>query len=220
MAGLMTTFATAPRLKLYIQDKAVAYAVGFNINVSVDVQPIYIIGQAAPVSLEPTMYNPVTGVLQIVRLLSGSTRDLVKGLANGSKNSALTGTSDSQTSEAEFAAGLESSTPGASTVDTNSLLSQSSLFQHLTPEQLLISRSFDIVVHMKVPKTGATSAPFFEEKAWLVIKDCRITSRNTNIAMGQIVNEPLSFQGLLATHSSDTGVAEFQLDSAVKQTGG
>jgi hypothetical protein len=45
------------------------------------------------------------------------------------------------------------------------------------------------------------------------IVNCRITGRNTNITMGQIVNEPVNFQGLLALNV-DSG---FELDTAVKE---
>jgi hypothetical protein len=61
-----------------------------------------------------------------------------------------------------------------------------------------------------------------QEVPWMNIQSCRITSRNTNISMGQLVNEPLNFQGLLATHSiqGTDFITEYALDGKVKQENG
>jgi len=202
MSDIMPLFATAPRLKIRIQESLVAYAVGFNIAVSVDVQPIFVIGSYAPVSLEPTLYNTVTGTMQIVRLLSKET--LAKKAARHQGGAlAFTGVDGNE---------LTGSAPDTGS-GSNSPLEQKELFKHIDPEKLLLSRSFNTDIYMKVPNDTHTG---LVEKSWMKIVDCRITSRNTNIAMGQLVNEPVSFQGLLATPSrSDDD--KFSLDGFVGQ---
>lgn len=213
MSGLMPQFATAPRLKLYIYDSPVAYAIGFNISVSVDVQPVYVIGKYAPVSLEPTMYNIVTGTMQIVRLVSQEAQNAQN--ANAENQSALTDQAGRRAT-AQFDTNSEIVGPNA--ISSNTPLQQKELFRHLDPEQLLLSQSFNVRVFMKVPKIEAgnfvTQRPLLEEKEWMEIQSCRITSRNTNITMGQLVNEPVSFQGLLALNKQGT---QFSLDSATSQ---
>lgn len=208
MSNIKPLFATAPRIKIYVQDKVIAYAVGFNLNISVDVQPVYVLGQYAPVSLEPTMYNIVTGTMQIVRLAANS-RTATPGAGQVSSATASQQTANAGT--LALGGELTSSVPGDSV--TNSPLAQKELFLHLDPSKLLLSETFDVKLYMKVPKADGSG---LEEKAWITVQNCRITSRNTNIAMGQIVNEPLSFQGLLAHHAGD----DFELDGAAKQTQG
>ena len=206
MANLKPLFATAPRIKVYIQDKVVAYAVGFNLSASVDVQPVFVLGQYAPIALEPTMYNIVTGTMQITRLSSQSRT----AAANAAADQLTSAGANQQTANSNSLAtgGELNSTVGNGV--TNSPLAQKELFLHLDPSKLLLSESFDVKLYMKVP--NATNDGL-EEKLWLTGQNCRITSRNTNIAQGQLVNEPLSFQGLLMHHDGDG----FELDGAAKQ---
>ena len=219
MSALQPLFASAPRIKLYIDQQLVAYAIGFNFNVSVDVQPVFILGKYGPAALEPTMYNTVTGTLQIVRLKNPTV------IANsGGKTSIKT---------AALAAGTEAT---GSVTATNAPISQKELFKHITPGQLILSQAFNMQLYMKIPsleaaavaavaatastdavpaKAAILSKIALEEVEWMRIEGCRITSRNTNISMGQLVNEPLNFQGLLATHASSS----FALDGKVTQGG-
>lgn len=203
MSNLQPLFVTAPRLKLYVNNNVIGYAVGFNINISIDVQPVYVIGQYAPVSLEPTMYNIVTGTMQIVRL--NKTNRANSG-SYGTLNPAGTIPSSNLF---DAVTGELNSTTGAGV--SNTPLAQSQLHMHVNPEQLLLSRAFDVKLYMKVPNAANTG---LEEKEWFQISTCRITSRNTNITMGQIVNEPVSFQGLLATPTAE-GKTQFTLDGSI-----
>jgi hypothetical protein len=230
-AGLVPLFTSAPRLRLHINEQAVAYAIGFNVNIAIDVQPVQVIGQFSGMSLEPTVYNVVTGTMQIIKLISGSTKveqaALVKSeplIGNGvttvaTKNADGTVKVEAQTSVTEVTA--------SSKADTNSLLSQQSLFAHLDPSKVLISRSFDMDLYLTVPvaaNIAATgTAPAVGQLSlngtparWMRIKYCRLTSRNTNIAHGQLVNEPVNFQGLMATPVlKDADL--FKLDSLVSE---
>jgi hypothetical protein len=225
MAAIAPLFASAPRLKLRINSGLVAYAIGFNFRVSVTVQPVFAIGSFEPVALEPTMYNTVTGTIQIVRLLSDPTLTAMLGQTSNKWDS-ITG---DQGSTANI---LESNkvNPDGTTAGTNELTStgttasnnpvaQADLFRHVTPAQLLFSKAFDMFLYMKVPnKDGG-----LDELSWMSINSCRITSRNTNIAMGQLVNEPLNFQGLLARHETDSTNGKtkgFSLDNGTGQANG
>ena len=195
--SLRPLFSSAPRIKIRANSKLIGYAIGFSVNVSVDVQPVYVIGEYAPVALEPNLYRPVTGSMQIVRL-----RDLAAGgsLAGFVKN----------------AKGETVASTDPTLAANNSPLDQKALFKHLEPQTILFSQTFDIDLYMKVPTSEtADSVLTTTEALWMTIKDCRIVSRNTNISMGQLVNEPLNFQGLLVSPTDET--AAFSLDSSVKQ---
>ena len=195
--SLRPLFSSAPRIKIRANGKLIGYAIGFSVNVSVDVQPVYVIGEYAPVALEPNLYRPVTGSMQIVRL-----RDLAAGgsLAGFVKN----------------ANGETVASTDPTLAANNSPLDQKALFKHLEPQTILFSQTFDIDLYMKVP-TSETAAGVLTttEAHWMTIKDCRIVSRNTNISMGQLVNEPLNFQGLLVSPTGET--AAFTLDNSVTQ---
>jgi hypothetical protein len=217
MSGAMPLFATAPRLKIYIKDQPVAYALGFNINISVEVQDVYVIGQYAPVTNEPTMYNLVTGTMQIQRLVSQTTQNQLNALAGAVDQLTDQNGRRAVADFANTAQGGESTTVSGT---SNSILAQSELTRHLDPTKVLTSQAFNIRVYMKVPKIDggnfATTTPILEEKEWMQIQNCRITSESMNITMGQLVNIPVNFQGLLAT-SAIAGLTQFQLDNAIKQ---
>ena len=157
------------------------------------------IGEYAPVALEPNLYRPVTGSMQIVRL---------RDLANGSSGTA-------EDSDVKNAAGKTVKASDPSATVGNSPLDQKVLFKHLEPQTILFSQTFDIDLYMKVPTSDDGVTLTTTEAHWMTIKDCRIVSRNTNISMGQLVNEPLNFQGLLVTPSGETPA--FSLDNSVTQ---
>jgi hypothetical protein len=212
MSSLQPLFASAPRIKLYVGTNLVGYAIGFNFNVSVEVQPIFVLGSFEPVALEPTMYNTVTGTMQIMRLTTSATT-ATNLAASQLQQDAISGNGASTAGvyNANGAGQELLSTDG--TGQSNNPLAQGQLFQHLTPSQLLLSQAFYMQMYMKVP--NATNSGL-EEHAWMAIQNCRITSRNTNISMGQLVNEPLNFQGLLALHN-ETNLPQFTLDGKINQ---
>ena len=201
--SLRPLFSSAPRIKIRANGQLIGYAIGFSVNVSVDVQPVYVIGEYAPVALEPNLYRPVTGSMQIVRL-----RNLAEGVASTGGGKFV-----------KNAAGKVVPPTDPSAIANNSPLDQKALFKHLEPQTILFSQTFDIDLYMKVPTSetadGVLTTLTTTEALWMTIKDCRIVSRNTNISMGQLVNEPLNFQGLLVSPTDET--AAFSLDSSVKQ---
>lgn len=195
--SLRPLFSSAPRIKIRANGQLIGYAIGFSVNVSVDVQPVYVIGEYAPVALEPNLYRPVTGSMQIVRL---------RDLSAGSTGTGLV----------KNAAGETVAVTDPTVAKNNSPLDQKALFKHLEPQTILFSQTFDVDLYVKVP-TSETAAGVLTttESLWMTIKDCRIVSRNTNISMGQLVNEPLNFQGLLVSPTGET--AAFTLDNSATQ---
>lgn len=223
--GIVPLFTSAPRLRLHINGTSVAYAIGFNINIAIDVQPVQVVGQFAAMSLEPTMYNPVTGTIQIVRLITKTTKTYQ---ANQTQPSNLVG---DLKKTATVDDGTELTSPsgdivGKSKADANSILTLNGLHRHMDPSKVLLSRTFDMDIYLKVPsaipaaETDPEAALQLESSNWLRIKNCRLVSRNTNISQGQLVNEPVNFQGLLATPmytDNDIDTESFTLDSGLKE---
>jgi len=241
-------FNTAPRIKMKIGDTTIAFAIGLNISVNIDITPIQIIGQFGPASLEPTFYNPVTGTIQIQKLLSNYGR---QNVLNAAKNYVGDKTNNDKTLEeitrlktvADYGTeGLPedlkqnkdgeivdadgvAQTIGTGTYkfveyttdndkDNNSILSHSALYQHFTPAEVLASTTFNLDLYLN-QSTSTSDAGYV---SWMRIKDVRLTSRNTNITLGQIVNEPVSFQGLLLTPMTKTPAEQFNYDSGPKTT--
>lgn len=246
--GTMPLFAAAPRVHLQIGNHSLAYAIGFNFNLSVDVTPVYAIGQYNAVALEPTYHNVVTGTIQIQRLSHSDARTAnIKGADLFTKN-ALSGANVPSNATAWNGDSLNSTNSSTSDLtgvgNTNPVLgSPGTLFAHLDPSSVLLSQLFDMDVYLAV-QNGVTAAkevvdaqknPItqFDKNGnlqtevtqsldtgsvlthWFSIKGCRITSRNTNITFGQIVNEPVSFNGLLAVPYAN-GAALFTADDGLK----
>jgi hypothetical protein len=196
----------------------IAYAIGINFNLSVDVQPVYAFGNYGPVSLEPMFYNLVTGTIQIIRLANAKNRYQTQ--LNSAKLDTLSGADSKDITDAAVAG--VGAAANASSDTANSVLGVGFLHMHLDPTQVLASSLFDIQIYLKVPTvsgSGATLAADVNHPAvpatsstpateagptlspWLSIRGCRLNARNVNITMGQIVNEPVSFTGLYETGS-------------------
>lgn len=221
-AGLAPLFTSAPRLKIKIDGVHVAYAIGFSLNISVDVQPVQVIGQFGLMSLEPTMYNTVTGTMQIIPLVTGTTKAAQLGAAAGLVNPLIdtTTTTTTKDSTGKETVTTATSLQVSSKADNESILSINGLYRHLDPTKVLSSRTFDMQLCLVVPTIVApTTAIDGEltlngtEEVWLTLKYCRLVSRNTNVAHGQLVNSPVNFQALLATPND----SDFSLDSLTKE---
>lgn len=95
------------------------------------------------------------------------------------------------------------------------------LADHLDPTRVLASETFDfdiLVNHFQGangvvdPNVDAGSSDF----GLYSIKDCRIGGSNINISLGALLNEPISFQGLLLVDTDDAttnGNGEIKLDT-------
>jgi hypothetical protein len=209
MSKILPLFAAAPRLVIKVNGQKIAYAVGLNMSVSVDIVPVKILGQYEIASLEPAAYNPVTGTFRVIRLLKSSTQ---KNITDAAK-----------TSESSLVSNPDKIAPAITSSDDNtSVLSQSFLHRHLDPRKVLISQTFDIELYLKIPQMtmgSGVNANMVDaytgdlEEPFLRLQDCRIVGMDGEIAPGRLLEEPLSFQGLLAVNSS-MSVKE-SLDSAL-----
>jgi len=220
--GLLPTFATAPRMTIRVAGETLAMAIGFNVSVSVDVQPVYVISEMRPIGLEPSMYGVVTGTLQIMKIAtvagrtSRATNSIKDKFSGGAAVPSRVTTSDGTLIEPSGATATEITEGGATQ------LSLTELLKHFTPNAILSSRAFDIEVFTKdAPDVGTDGAvgPIVPNP-FMSIRHCRFTSRSINASMGQIVNMPMNFMGLLAVDSlgeQDNGSGIGQ-DIAIKDT--
>ena len=217
MAGKMPLFTSAPRIVLTFEGARIGFAVGFNINISVDVEAVYCIGQYNAAYLEPKMVNPVNGTIQVLKLATGTAKDTNNPIGTG------------------FALGhLDPSMVIATAlfdmdvyIKTPQVLSMSAWTQvtTTTAETTAMKDGLPDYSHGKTSSDSKTESPFADKLAvgkaknaagqvvkWMQIKQVRLTARNANITLGQLVNEPVSFQGLLISPETEN----FSLDSTVK----
>lgn len=205
MSGIKPLFTSAPRIKIKLNGQDIAFAVGLSTNISVELRPVQVLGKFGAVSIEPTMYNIVSGTMQIVKLNNkDAINPAITGVAGANLKKSLTtdGNGNEVPSSLADAVSEESS---------NSIASYSNILTHLDPTKVLVSESFDIQIYMKVPDSTGELI----ELPWFSIYDVRLASRNTNISMGQLVNEPVNFQGLWASPFDENGKSLFDPDFGV-----
>jgi hypothetical protein len=203
MAAQTPFFMSGPRLLLKIDGVKVAYAVGLDLRVSRNVQIINTLGSFASVAIQATMYNGVSGSMQIVRLLDSKSRT---SLAASAK------TAGKQTEDVALSAAPESALTGiknavadSDSASSNSLIAATeNLKKHLDPASVLASSTFDIEVWQMYPTTETTAAvktPSLNNQGVLVkhftVKNCRLNSRSASISAGQLLTESFSFTGTL-----------------------
>jgi len=229
MSGVLPMFASAPRCEVRINDIPIAYAIGLSLNVSVDVIPIKILGQFKIKSLEPTMYNPVTGTFRVIRLTSKDLMAQHKALAAAAKPD-LVGADTT----------IKASVEDVDLSSGQSILAQQQLHRHLDPERVLLSQTFDLNIYMKTPifeynaaeravkgvspgvdsngRPVSAAGTDFASTAFMTIQDCRIVSMDGELAPGRLFEEPLAFQGLLVVNNALPSDLQESLDSSIKDT--
>ena len=208
MAAQTPFFMSGPRLLLKIDGIKVAYAVGLDLRVSRNVQIVNTFGSFASVALQATMYNGVSGSMQIVRLLDTKSRTALETAAPGK-----TATTDNEL------IGLKTVSNNPTDATTNSLISATkNLAKHLDPSSVLASSTFDIEVWQMYPTEDTTKSAGerLNNEGVLVkhftVQNCRLNSRSASISAGQLLTESFSFTGTLLV-SEDRGTAD-QHDSA------
>jgi hypothetical protein len=202
MSGIKPLFVSAPRLVIRFNDTNVAYAVGISIDVSVDVKPVFTLGNFGALSYEPTMYQPVRGSMQLLKLIpqanpgAGSPSEAGAAAATlGSDLSAGAGVPFQTGAQAPYnASDAGWNALAAQAKSDNSLLKVDNTFRHLDPTTVLLSSSFDITMFLNVDHTLPTIQ-------FMNITDCRLTGRSISMSMGQLLAEPVTFEGLLAQSS-------------------
>lgn len=208
MAAQTPFFMSGPRLLLKIDGTKIAYAVGLDLRVSRNVQIVNTLGSFASVALQATMYNGVSGSMQIVRLLDTTSRTALETAAPGKK-----ATTDNEL------IGLKTVSNNPTDATTNSLISATkNLAKHLDPASVLASSTFDIEVWQMYPTEDTTKSAGerLNNEGVLVkhftVQNCRLNSRSASISAGQLLTESFSFTGTLLV-SEDRGTAD-QHDAA------
>lgn len=228
MSGIAPLFASAPRMVIKVNGTDIGYAIGLNMNVSIDVQPIKAIGYFGPVSLEPTMYNPVSGTFRLIRLLNKNfVNTQVTAAKSARSGNSLIGKAAPEYPETQAALYSKDGETGNITgTNTTAATNRFALHRHLDPETVLISKTFDIEIYLHLPtedtiKVANDKGVRAEVKGTLVprpflyIRDCRVISADGELSPGRLFEEPLSFQGLVAVNARfDSGYQE-QVDSAI-----
>jgi hypothetical protein len=220
MANKLPLFSSAPRCKISVGGRDVAYAIGLSVSASVNLQEVRILGEFAVQSIEPVAYLPVSGSFQVVRLLSKETQAAQTEAARAihADNSLIR--SDFRDNNQDVAA-IKNSVQNTGIGDANDF-GQSELYAQLDPQKVLGTQSFDIEIKLKVPKgtfdgsgkfTPTTGADKDFLSPFLTIKDCRLIGASANIAPSQILSQSLEFQGLLMVNEARGGARE-ELDSA------
>lgn len=203
MAAQTPFFMSGPRLLLKIDGVKVAYAVGLDLRVSRNVQIVNTLGSFASVAIQATMYNGVSGSMQIVRLLDSDSRTKLKDAATaaGKQNGAP---ALSATPEPALT-GIKTSVTDSDSASSNSLIAATeNLKKHLDPASVLASSTFDIEVWQMYPTVetvDATKKGQLNNQGVLVkhftVQNCRLNSRSASISAGQLLTESFSFTGTL-----------------------
>lgn len=210
MAAQTPFFMSGPRLLLKIDGIKIAYAVGLDLRVSRNVQIVNTLGSFASVALQATMYNGVSGSMQIVRLLDTKSRTVLEKAALGK-----TATTDNEL------IGLKTVSNNPSDATTNSLISATkNLAKHLDPSSVLASSTFDIEVWQMYPteETKKSAGEQLNNEGVLVkhftVQNCRLNSRSASISAGQLLTESFSFTGTLLVSEDRTGADNADLHDA------
>lgn len=206
MAGKKPLFSSAPRLQIKIGENPVAYAIGFNMNMSVNVQPVNVIGAYAPISYEPTLVNLVTGSMQIVKLIPVNVQTTIKDLSG-------------KTDARSVLTNANQNTQANSAISGNAIPEAHALQRHLDPRFIMLSESFDITLrltqvatslHTGVKHTSVSTLIDDQQlenggekiRTQIEIKDCRLTGRSSGISLGQLMNETVQWEGLITNETS------------------
>jgi hypothetical protein len=218
MAAQTPFFMSGPRLLLKIDGVKVAYAVGLDLRVSRNVQIVNTLGSFASVAIQATMYNGVSGSMQIVRLLDSDSRTkLVSAATASGKQSAAPALSAAPESALT---GINSPVTDSDSASSNSLVAATeNIKKHLDPASVLASSTFDIEVWQMYPTTETVAAgkdPKLNNKGVLVkhftVQNCRLNSRSSSISAGQLLTESFSFTGTLLVSEDRQGGARDEVD--------
>ena len=201
MAAQTPFFMSGPRLLLKIDGVKVAYAVGLDLRVSRNVQIVNTLGSFASVAIQATMYNGVSGSMQIVRLLDSDSRTKMVEAATAGKDPAR---KDGLKSEPDPAlTGISGAVTGGAGTANSLVTATENLKKHLDPASVLASSTFDIEVWQMYPTTDtvADKGASLNNKGILVkhftVQNCRLNSRSASISAGQLLTESFSFTGTL-----------------------
>jgi hypothetical protein len=216
MAAQTPFFMSGPRLLLKIDGVKVAYAVGLDLRVSRNVQIVNTLGSFASVAIQATMYNGVSGSMQIVRLIDLASRNIQKTNAT---------TAGKQKTDPELSSlpepaltGISGNKPDGAGTSNSLITATENLKKHLDPASVLASSTFDIEVWQMYPTTDtvANTDPKLNNQGVLVkhftVQNCRLNSRSASISAGQLLTESFSFTGTLLVSEDRNGGARDESD--------
>jgi hypothetical protein len=216
MAAQTPFFMSGPRLLLKIDNVKVAYAVGLDLRVSRNVQIVNTLGSFASVAIQATMYNGVSGSMQIVRLLDSESRTAqeTNAATAGKQN-----TNPPLSSLPESAlTGISGNTTGGAGTANSLITATENLKKHLDPASVLASSTFDIEVWQMYPTTNTVAGTDskLNNQGVLVkhftVQNCRLNSRSASISAGQLLTESFSFTGTLLVSEDRNGGARDESD--------
>lgn len=200
MSGKRLLYNTAPKIKIRLGNSTMAYAVGFNVSVNVGLSTVNAVGNYAPIAIEPTLYNVVTGTLQIIKPVSSSITKKISDNRGGiGPYSSAVGEANVK-QDIDYPAGTD-----------ESMMLYQGLSKHLNPKEVLTSETFDLDLYLRAPDPSDSSKII--DVPWFRISDCRIGSRSISISLGQLVGEPISFQGILFSPMTSGGLQVFAPDN-------
>lgn len=197
MSTQLPFFMSGPRMVIKMDGKVLAFAIGLDITVSRNIQTVYQFGQVGPIANQATLYNGVTGSMQIVKLIDSAVvtdKESVAALTQGVGAIKPTG-NVSLPITVNAASGTSNSTTANSTTANSALSISSNMQKQLDPEQVLLSSTFDIEVWQSYP-TSTTSTTQKAVKHF-TIQNCRLNSRGTTISPGSLTSESVGFVGTL-----------------------
>src|SRR5690606_22386522 len=97
---------------------------------------------------------------------------------------------------------------------SNSPLADSELARHLDPKKMGFSRTFDLEIKLNHKSDDTVAKTYLS--SLLLVQNCRLAGVNINISMGSLVNEPISFQGLLLIDQEKDKEARESVDYSVQ----
>ena len=199
MAQQTPFFMSGPRLLIKVDGQKVAYAVGLDLRVSRNVQIVNTLGSFASVALQATMYNGVSGSMQIVRLADADSRSKLRTSAGRAADT-------DSTQPVPALSGIKGNVPDPAGTSNSLITATNNLKKHLDPASVLASSTFDIEVWQLYPTVAAEAANGIKvgelnNEGVLVkhftIQNCRLNSRSASISAGQLLTESFSFTGTL-----------------------
>jgi len=141
---------------------------------------------------------PVTGSFQVIRLLTEAVRKENVSAATKMPNS-LVRTKEEVGDLKGLAKDAVIANSTTSEQGTGALTGSSELAKHLDPRTILLSKSFDITIKMKVPSVKKDKDWVQgDETVFMEIKDCRLSGASASISPGALLTESVEFQGLIA----------------------
>lgn len=207
MSNKLPLFASAPLCTIEIDSVKIAYAVGLSMNVGINLQEIRVLGQYELESIEPIAMMPVTGSFQVIRLLTQAVRaENVTSASAATNPNSLVRTAGEVTDIKGLAKDAVIANSAISEQGSGALTGSSELAKHLDPRTILLSKTFDITIKMKVPSVKNEKNQWTEggETVFMEIKDCRLSGASASISPAALLTESVEFQGLIAIRKKDT----------------